>query len=202
MLAFVEDHLPRKAHRKANQKGLTINQLYERIFTTVRPKIEEKIAAKERELDELLDGFADLTPKLKERANRRGESLQEEIEADRRDLQNLLLRWEFLQNDLVARQEALDRAMTTLNQEGHFRQKTEVLKAVVDKIICHFRRVGKRATLESIEIIPAEGAAVRPLSFPDSLQMNSCLSAFARDFKPAGFAFLVGQPLFYIFAGW
>ena len=181
MLAFVEEHLPRKAQRKANQKGLTIDQLYGRIFTNVKPKIEEKIAAKERELDELLDGFAGLTPRLKERANRRGEALQEEIEVLRRDLQDLRLPWEYLRNDLAARREAVDRATATLNQEGHFRQKTEVLKTVVDKIVCHFRRVGKHATLESIEIIPAEDAAIQPLTFPGSLQMNSRLGAFARE---------------------
>ena len=107
--------------------------------------------------------------------NRRGETLQEEIEVLRRDLQNLRLRWEFLCNDLAARREARNRATATLNQEGHFRQKTEVLKAVVGKIVCHFRRVGKHATLESIEIIPAEDAAIQPLTFPGSLLEDSCL---------------------------
>jgi hypothetical protein len=80
---------------------------------------------------------------------------------------------------LAARQGALERATATLNQEGHSRQKAEVLKTVVDKIICHFRRVGKRATLDSIEVIPAEDAAIRPLTFPGSLLTDSCLGAFA-----------------------
>ena len=43
------------------------------------------------------------------------------------------------------------------------------------KIVCHFRRVGKHATLESIEIIPAEDAAIQPLTFPGSLLEDSCL---------------------------
>jgi len=47
---------------------------------------EARIVAKERELEELLDGFAGLTPKLKDRANRRGDALQEGIDADRRSL--------------------------------------------------------------------------------------------------------------------
>ena len=181
MLSFVEEHLPTKACRKASRKGLPLDQLYGRVFTAVKPKIEEKIAAKERELDELLDGFAGLTPKLKERANRRGEALQEEIEALRSDLRDLRLPWEYLHADLAARREALERATTTLNQEGHCRQKAEVLKTVVDKIVCRFRRVGKRATLESIDVIPAEDAAVRPLTFPGvALQCDSRLGAFAR----------------------
>ena len=48
-------------------------------------------------------------------------------------------------------------------------------KTVVDKIVCHFRRVGQRATLESIKVILAEDAAVRPLTFPGSLPKDSCL---------------------------
>jgi len=179
MAHFVEEHLPSKAQRKAARKGLTAQQLYRRVFTSVKPKIEAKIAAKERELDELLDGFAGLTPKLKERANRRGEALQEEIEGLRRDLQNARGTWEYLRDDLVARKEALERTLATLNKEGHFRQKTEALRTAVDKIVCHFRRVGKRAILESVQIVPAEGAAVQPLTFPCPLLMDSCLSAFA-----------------------
>jgi hypothetical protein len=80
---------------------------------------------------------------------------------------------------LAARKEALERATATLNQEGHVRQKAEVLKTVVDKIVCHFRRVGQRATLESIEVIPAEDAALRPLTFPGSLPKDLRLGAFA-----------------------
>ena len=80
---------------------------------------------------------------------------------------------------MAAHKEALQRATATLNQEGHFRQKTEVLKTVVDKIVCHFRRVGRRAILDSIEVIPAEDAALRPLTFPGSLPKDSCLGAFA-----------------------
>jgi hypothetical protein len=80
---------------------------------------------------------------------------------------------------LAAHREALERAMATVNQEGHCRHKAEVLKTVMDKIVCHFRRVGNRATLESIEVTPAEDAAVRPLTFPGSLLEDSCLGAFA-----------------------
>ena len=46
---------------------------------------------------------------------------------------------------------------------GYGRQ-AEVLKTVVGKIVCHFRRVNKRAILESIEVKPAEGAGVQPLT--------------------------------------
>jgi len=92
--------------------------------------------------------------------------------------ENLRIPWERLQADLVARTEALDRTVGTLNQEGHFRQKAEALKTVVDRIVCHFSTGND---LKSIEVYAAEDAP-RPLSFPvNSLPMDSCLGAFAWD---------------------
>ncbi len=116
---------------------------------------------------------------MKDRINKRLESLQEGLDALQNNLRDLRIPWEYLQANLSARQEALDRATATLNQEGHFRQKAEVLRTVVAKIVCHFRRVGKRSALESIEITPAEDTAIRPLTFPASLLTDSCLRAFA-----------------------
>ncbi|MGA2035173.1 MAG: hypothetical protein ABSG68_23245 [Thermoguttaceae bacterium] len=62
----------------------------------------------------------------------------------------------------------------------------EAVSAFLDKLsrqagksICHFRRVSRRAILEFVEVIPAEDAAVRPLTFPGSLLKHSCLSVFA-----------------------
>jgi len=87
MVAFVEDYFQgNKARRRAVRKGLTTAQLYSASYRQVRPRIEKAIAEKEAELDALLDGFAGLSPRLKERANRRGEALQGEIDALRRDL--------------------------------------------------------------------------------------------------------------------
>jgi hypothetical protein len=180
MLGFVDEHFQgNKARRRAELKGMTAEQLYRASYERVRPRIEKAIADKEAELEALLDGFAALSPKLKEQANHRGEALQEEIDALKRDLCDLRVSWDYFTSQLTARKEALERATATLNQEGHCRHKSEVLKTVVDKIVCHFRRVGKRATLESIEVIPAEDAAVRPLTFPGSLLEDSCLCAFA-----------------------
>ncbi|MBN2022374.1 MAG: recombinase family protein [Pirellulales bacterium] len=71
------------------------------------------------------------------------------------------------------------RATTALNQEGHFRQKAEALKTVVDRIVRHFSRSGKRCRLTSIDLYAAEDGAIRPLSFPgvDSLQTERRLGA-------------------------
>jgi hypothetical protein len=173
MLCFVEEHFPgNKARRRTR---MSVETLYGLLFDKVKPQLEKKLTAKEAEIETVLDGFAGLTPKMKDRVNKRLESLQEEADAIRRDLTDLRVPWDRLRDDLAARQEALERATATLNQEGHCRRKAEVLKTVVDKIVCHFRRVGKRATLESIEVIPAEDAAVRPLTFPGSLLQDSRL---------------------------
>jgi hypothetical protein len=178
MALFTEKQLPSKAHRKAT-KRMSVEALYDAIYTRAKPRIEKAIAEKEAELEALLDGFAGLSLKLKERANKRGDALQKDIDALNRDLSDLRVPWESLRAELAARQEALERATSTLNQEGHFRQKAEAIKTVIGRIVCHFHRVGKRCTLKSIDIQAPEDAAVRPLSFPVTPHRDSCLGALA-----------------------
>jgi DNA invertase Pin-like site-specific DNA recombinase len=173
MLAFVDTHLPSKARRKAHR--MNVETAYSLVYDKVKPQLEKQVADKEREIEVILDGFAGLTPKMKNRVNKRLEALQEEIDALRQDLWDLRVPWENLREDLSSRREALERTTATLNQEGRFRQKAEALRTVIDKIVCRFK--GNR--LESIEVIPAEDAAVRPLTFPGSLQVDSRLAAFA-----------------------
>ena len=175
MLEVVAEH---EEATDARHDG-NIPTVYGRLFERARPELEKQIAVKEAELEALLDGYKDLSPKLRERANKRGEALQDEVNELKDQLRDLRIPWERFRQELVARQEALARATETLNQEGRHRQKTEVLRAVVDKIICRFTGTGRRVRLESIEVIAAEGAAVGPLTFPGSLLTDSCLSAFA-----------------------
>jgi hypothetical protein len=151
--------------------------VYGRVWERARPGLEKQVAEKEAELEVLLDEYKDLSPKLRERANKRGEALQEEIDALNRRLSDLRISWD---QGLAARQEAFARAFKTLNQEGRHRQKAEVLRAVIGKIICHFTGTGRRVKLESVDVIAAEDAAVRPLGFPAAaLLTDSCLCAFA-----------------------
>jgi hypothetical protein len=161
---------------------MSVEELYGFLYERARPQLEKKVADKETEIESVLDGFAGLTPKMKDRVNKRLEALQIELEALRGDLTDSRVSWDYFAAQLAARKEALDRATATLNQEGHFRQKAEVLKTVVDKIVCHFCRLGNRATLESIEVIPAEDAAVWPLTFPGPLLKDSCLCTFVPPF--------------------
>lgn len=172
MAAFAEKYPPGEAN-----KQMSMEALYEAVYAGAKPRIEKAVAEKEAELETLLDGFAGLSLKLKERANKRGEALQKEIDTLQRDLQDLRIPWERLRTELAARQEALELATATLNQEGHFRQKAEALKTVIGRIVCHFGRKGKRCLLKSIDIYAPEAAAVRPLTFLESPQMNWCQDA-------------------------
>ena len=168
MVAFVADYFQgSKARRKAERKRIGIEELYSASYRQVRPQIEKAIAAKETELESLLDSFAGLSPKLKERANRRGEALQEEIDALKRDLGNLRITWDRIKEDLRQRKTALDQAVSTLNEEGRHRQKAEAVRTVVDRIVCHFQEEGKRHKLVSIEVAAAEDGAIQPRTFPE-----------------------------------
>ena len=181
MVAFVEDYFQgNKARRKAERKGMSIEELYSASYRQAKPRIEKAIAEKEAELETLLDGFAGLSPKLKERANRRGDALQEEIDALRRDLCDRRGEWDYFLAQLTERKAALDKAVSTLNEEGQHRQKAEALRSVVGKIVCHFQDQGKRRKLVSIEVVATEGGTVQPLTFPGvTLQSDTRLGAFA-----------------------
>ncbi len=125
---------------------MSVEALYDALYSKTKPRIEKAIAEKEAEIESILDGFAGLTPKMKDRVNKRLEALQKEIDTLRRDLQDLRIPWERLRAELAARQEALEKATGILNQEGHFRQKAEALKTVIGRIVCHFSRKGKHCS--------------------------------------------------------
>ncbi len=184
MLAFVEEHLPdQHLPNEACPESPTrrIETTYGLVYEKVKPELERRIEHKEAELEALLDGFAGLSPQLKHRANRRGEAIQQEIDALRQELADLRVPWENLKAELLARKEALARTLDTLNREGHHRQKAGTLRSAIGQIICHFKPKGRGAQLESVDIIAAEDGAIRPLNFPGmTLQTDSRLGALAR----------------------
>jgi hypothetical protein len=81
---------------------------------------------------------------------------------------------------LSARKETLERTTATVNQEGHFRHKTEALECLVDKIVCHF----KGTRLDTVEMVPAEDTAIRLLTFRRPLLEDSCQGAKTERTKP------------------
>ena len=49
-----------------------VESLYDSLYSAAKPRIEKIVAEKEAELEALLDGFAGLSPKLKERGQQTG----------------------------------------------------------------------------------------------------------------------------------
>lgn len=149
-----------------------VETLYGILHEKAKPRIERQIAEKEAELEKLLDGFAGLSPKLKERANKRGEALQDEIDSLKAKLFDLREPFARLKAEMVARREAIDTALATVNRESSGRKKAEALGRVVKEIVCHFQhveakqRTGKKheiagkSYLDRVQIVPVEGETV------------------------------------------
>lgn len=79
--------------------------------------------------------------------------------------------WHNLLTDIEARKEAIDKAKHVLGNGVAFRQKTEALSAVVEKIVCHFRHTqGKenhgKSHLDRVEIYSVAGDKV---CFPNGI---------------------------------
>jgi DNA invertase Pin-like site-specific DNA recombinase len=164
MLAFIEDKGTSKELAKLRRAGADFDTLYGLIFERVRPKLEADIAAREAELDRKLVEFGTLSPKLKARANKAMESMQDEIEAMQRDLIDLRQPWHNLKENVVQRQAHLERAQAVLCNGAAGRQKTEALGTVVDRIVCHFKHTATKAQqhngksiLERVEINAISG---------------------------------------------
>jgi DNA invertase Pin-like site-specific DNA recombinase len=141
---------------------------YGAAFMRKRPDIEKQIAGREETLDEMLEGFRNLSPALQQRANRRMEALQSEIDALNAQLVDLRMPWDSVCREVQDRADALTFAGETLEREGVYRQKGEALRGVIDKIVCHFsyssnsgKALKDRSRLESVEILPVSGRAIK-----------------------------------------
>ncbi|MBW3598719.1 MAG: zinc ribbon domain-containing protein, partial [Planctomycetes bacterium] len=99
MLAFVES----RAMKRELKQGTDLDTQYGLVYERVRPKLEADVAKLEAELDEMLAGFRDLSPKLRERANKQMEAKQVEIDQLRRDIADLRIPWAALQGEVEAR---------------------------------------------------------------------------------------------------
>jgi len=116
------------------------------------PEVSALIDAKEAELDAMLDGFGGLSPALKKRANNKMEKLQAEIESLEAQLVDLNASYEAVTAEVEARERALAAAVKMQNSTGP--KRAEALAKVVDKIVCHFRYVGAKSFLQTLEIFP------------------------------------------------
>jgi DNA invertase Pin-like site-specific DNA recombinase len=167
MISFLEDQASARLLANHFKAGRSVEEVYGLLYEKIRPALEQEIEAKERELDAKLDQFRGLDERLKARANAKMAALQEEIQDSRQRLLDLRIPWESLRGELAARRDALERASEAIAHEGAYRQKSETLKGVISKIVCHFRHTKTNAQknngksyLDSVEIVPASGNSV------------------------------------------
>lgn len=130
------------------------------------PEIDRALAAKEKTLEEMLEGFRTLSSRLRERANRQMETLLDEIETLNRQRQDLRMPWDSICNETRQRVEAMELAAQSFGSNDNW-QTAEALRGVIDRIVCHFRYTGKsgestkaKSFLDSVEIYPAGGTPV------------------------------------------
>ena len=104
-----------------NRKGW--DEIYGVLYERFRPDWEATIAEKEAALDELLDEYVGLSPKIKERMNKRMEVLQDEIDALKERLIDLRKPWGNLREELTVRQKAVDNAIKVIGKDQGGRRK-------------------------------------------------------------------------------
>lgn len=122
-------------------------------------EIEAEIESKEAELRQILDGFFKLTPALQQVANERAEALKADIDAMRSEIEDLTTPWEEASRDAHRRSEALQYAVSLKEDSGP--RKAEALKAVIDRIVCHYRYTEHKSFIDAVEIYPTAGEKVR-----------------------------------------
>ncbi|NQT11722.1 MAG: recombinase family protein [Planctomycetes bacterium] len=167
MMLFVDQHETKR------DKAETFPELYGLIYERMRPGLEKQIAQKEAAIEAELDGFKGLSDRLKKRANARMEARQDEVDALTRQLSDLRVSFGDMQAELKTRKAAYRHALKTIKQDQAYRQKAEALRAVIDKIVLHFRYTGrdgkptkKKSFLDRVEIIPVSGETYRMVDAP------------------------------------
>ncbi len=160
ILSFIDAHEGGEVAKLLKQ-GKSFIEIYGLLFERIRPRLERDIAAKQADLDKMLDDFRGLPEKLRQRAVARMEPLQAEIE----DLESQLVDWrkphDNLRADLEARQKALKTAVATVGREGADRVKSEALRGVIHRIVCRFRHTATKtgnhfgeSILDEVQIHP------------------------------------------------
>lgn len=167
VLSFVEDNGTDRETAKLLRQGKPFVEIYAVLFERVRPKLEKQIAAKQAELDKLIDGYATLPDRLRQRAIARMEPLQADVDDLRAQLTDWRTPYVNLREQLAQRREAMDHAKRTISRDGAGRAKSDALRGVIDRIVCFYRhtKTAKQANngksyLERVEIYPVSGDAI------------------------------------------
>ncbi|NQU22677.1 MAG: recombinase family protein [Candidatus Nealsonbacteria bacterium] len=167
MMLFVDNHESKR------DKARTFPELYGVIYERMRPALEKQVAEKEAQIEKMLDDYRTLPARMKKRANVRMEALQDELDALTSQLSDLRGPYGNIKAELKARKAAYSHALKTVREDQSYRQRAEALRAVIDRIVLHYRytrRDGeptkKKSFLDKVEIIPVSGETYRVVAEP------------------------------------
>lgn len=126
---------------------------YEELYRRALPELQAAIAAKESEIESLIDSYATLPNNVRHRTANRIGALQTELEGLQAKAVDLRVPYEQLRQQLQDRERAIGEAITTIRSEAASRRKTEALRAVVERIVLYFRYTERKSHLDRVEIV-------------------------------------------------
>ena len=135
---------------------------YDEIYSRVLPQVHADLAAKNAELDNLIESYANLPKAVQHKINGKLELLQAEIDDLERQTVNLRIPRDEAYSMLQRRkQEALE-AIQAINTDIEYRAMTEALRLVIDRIVLHHRySPAGKSILEFVEIVPVSGVVTK-----------------------------------------
>jgi DNA repair exonuclease SbcCD ATPase subunit len=147
-----------------------LQETYGRFFSARQGELEAQLAAKDGELSRLVDAYADLKGRAKEKAKERTEAIEAEMTELQGRLENLAEKMAGLERELAAKSKAIEQAKRILTGQVPLK-KAEALQAVVAKVFCHFVPLDKpgqlaKDKLDRMEIVPVIGDPISYQSNP------------------------------------
>jgi DNA-binding ferritin-like protein len=160
-------HIERMANSRSGMKPATpLQSLYSFVYERQAPILQARLTELDAEHSTLVDRVLSLPTSAKaavEKANRKIIELEAAMDECRLRLNNLTEQWDSLLSELSDRRKAIDAARDSVRNDANDRRKAELVRQVIDRIVCRFAYSDKPAAnepksyLESCEITPHEG---------------------------------------------
>ena len=183
MLGFVDTHFHgNKARRKTR---MSVQELYGLLYERAKPELEKKVADKEAEIESVLDGFAGLTPKDEGSGQHSPGSPPGRARRPAGRPPGFPTLVGILHRPIGRPQGSLGPGHGHIESRGPGPAEGRSAQdgGGQDRLSLPPRR--QACYPGSIEVIPAEDAAIRPLTFPAaSLLKDSCLGVSTRNPLP------------------
>jgi DNA invertase Pin-like site-specific DNA recombinase len=149
----------------AQRNGTPLQSMFDYVHYRESPAIEARLDTLDAEHSQLVDRVLTLPATAKAaiaKANKRIVELEATMDAERAKLVNQADQFHDLMTDLAARKVAIESAKTSLGESG-YRRKAELVRQVIDRIVCHFTYSETKAanlpksTLRKVEVFPLVG---------------------------------------------